>query len=196
MKLIVGLGNPGLRYKNTKHNAGFWVIEKIAKEENIPFNKRKFNARYGQGKISNKSCLLLEPLTFMNLSGQAVRGFLSYFKISLKDILIILDDINLNLGEIRLRGSGTSGGHQGLNSIIELLGTEDIARLRLGIKTQEEIADLAKYVLCPFSKKEDRLEVEQMIKRAKEAVIVWVEDGVVSAMNTFNKKRREFLGYE
>ena len=113
MKLIVGLGNPGLRYKDTKHNAGFWVMKKVSLALKSPFNKRKFNSRWAQGKLDGKSFILVKPLAFMNLSGQPVRNFVDYFKVDLDDILVVVDDIHLSLGEIRLRSGGGGGGHHG-----------------------------------------------------------------------------------
>jgi len=191
MKLIAGLGNPGLCYKETKHNAGFWIIKKVSLALKCSFSKRKFNSRFAQGRFKGENVILVKPLSFMNLSGQPVRGFADYFKVSLDDILIIVDDISLDLGEIRLRGQGGAGGHNGLRSVIEHLKTDSFARLRFGINTQDKYSDLSKHVLTPFKNKKDILSRNKMIEVARDAVLCWLEEGIVSAMNKYNKKREE-----
>jgi PTH1 family peptidyl-tRNA hydrolase len=191
MKLIAGLGNPGLCYKETKHNAGFWVMKKVSAAFKSSFNRRKFNSRVAQGRFKGESFILVKPLAFMNLSGQPVKNFIDYFKISLDDILIIIDDISLNLGEIRLRSQGSAGGHNGLRSVIKHLKTDSFARLRFGINTQGRYDDLSKHVLSPFNNKKDILKKNKMIEIAKDAVLCWFEEGIVSAMNRYNKKREE-----
>ena len=153
MKLIVGLGNPGLRYKKTKHNAGFWVIDGLAKEYDVKFNKRKFNALWGQLNLNNENIILAKPQTYMNLSGNSVRGFADYFNIDPDDILIVFDDIHLALGIIRLRQEGSAGGHNGLKSVISCLGTKQIPRLRMGVQTEHDVGNLADYVLSSFKDK-------------------------------------------
>ncbi|MFH1062586.1 MAG: aminoacyl-tRNA hydrolase [Candidatus Omnitrophota bacterium] len=191
IKLIVGLGNPGANYKNTKHNAGFWVVEAIAKELDISLNQRKFNSQWAQGKYCNSSFILAKPLTYMNLSGNAVRSFVDYFKISLTDILIIFDDAHLKLGTIRIRKSGSAGGHNGLRSIIKELGTSDIARLRFGVSSGAPGIDLSNYVLSGFSNKADEQIAKETVAEAKNAGLSWMEKDIDFAMNTFNPKRRE-----
>ncbi|MFH1459808.1 MAG: aminoacyl-tRNA hydrolase [Candidatus Omnitrophota bacterium] len=190
MKLIIGLGNPGIRYKKTKHNAGFWVIDKIADTQNIAFNKRKFNTQCAEFNYHQDNVLLVKPLTYMNLSGQAVKNLVDYFKVPLDNTLIIFDDVSLILGTIRLRESGSAGGHQGLASVIEYLGTNRINRLRFGIKTQTQYNDLANFVLKGFSNKEEKLAAEQTVTLAQAAVFCWLDAGIKSAMNSYNKKRR------
>ncbi|MBU1924677.1 MAG: aminoacyl-tRNA hydrolase, partial [Candidatus Omnitrophica bacterium] len=156
MKLIVGLGNPGFKYRNTKHNMGFWVIDRIAKEKKIALTRRKFNAQWGESRYGqNKKFIIAKPLTFMNLSGQAVRKLIDYFKLRYEDILVIIDDIDLDVGTIRIKPNGTAGGHNGLASVLECVGSRDLARLRIGIKNGERAADLSGFVLTPFRKKED-----------------------------------------
>jgi peptidyl-tRNA hydrolase, PTH1 family len=190
MKLIVGLGNPGENYKHTKHNAGFWVVEAIAKELDVSFNQRKFNSQWAQGKIENNSFILAKPLTYMNLSGNAVRSFVDYFKIALSDILIVFDDVHIELGTIRIRKSGSAGGHNGLRSIINDLGTSDIARLRFGVSCSVPGRDLSDYVLSGFNKADEQI-AKQMVIVAKDAGLSWLEKDIDFAMNKFNPKRRE-----
>jgi peptidyl-tRNA hydrolase, PTH1 family len=191
IKLIVGLGNPGANYKNTKHNAGFWIVEAIAEELGISFNQRKFNSQWVQSKYCENNFILAKPLTYMNLSGNAVRSFVDYFKINLTDILIIFDDVNLNLGTIRIRKSGSAGGHNGLDSIIKCLGTSDIARLRFGVNAANPGIDLAKYVLSGFTNKDDVQKAKETVDEAKNAALIWLERDTNFAMNKFNTKRRE-----
>ncbi len=187
MKLIVGLGNPGLRYKQTKHNAGFWLIDRVAKEEKINANKRKFNALWGSGQLRRQKVILVKPLTFMNLSGKSVKSFIDYFKINLDSVLVVYDDISLKLGNIRLRADGGAGGHNGMCSVIDNLGTNKFARLRLGISTASEEKNLSNYVLSKFRKKDDQLRSQEMLQQAEETVLCWLDKGIVCAMNKFNK---------
>lgn len=189
MKLVVGLGNPGFNYKKTKHNAGFWVLDQIAKEEKVELSKHKFNSLYGEGYVNNEKFILIKPLTFMNLSGKAVKYFFNYFKVNLEDILIVFDDVNLSLGDIRFRDSGSAGGHNGLSSIIDYLGTADFPRLRLGTKTGEYSDNLSNYVLSGFSDKKNSNIAKEMVRLAKEAVLCWLNNGIVFAMNKYNKKK-------
>ena len=196
MKLIVGLGNPGLCYKNTKHNAGYWVIDKVAKNLKASFNKRKFNARWATGREHNNTFIIAKPLTFMNLSGCSVQGFVDYYKISLENILIVYDDINLKLGTIRLKPKGGAGGHNGMKSVIEVLGTNDFSRLRFGIGNQTGHRDLSKYVLSSFKGKEDVSLRDEAVNSAVEAVLNWFENDINFAMNKHNEKRREISNHE
>ncbi|MFC1590375.1 aminoacyl-tRNA hydrolase [Candidatus Omnitrophota bacterium] len=186
MRLIVGLGNPGRKYRLTKHNVGFLVLEKIAKENRIRLVKRDaYRALVGKGEICGKSAMLLLPQTYMNLSGQAVAVAKRKDVKSLDDMIVIGDDINLELGRVRIRKKGSSGGHKGLKSVIEHLGTNGFARMRMGIATGIHRGDLADYVLEPFTKK-DLKTVSGMVDRAEEAVGVWIECGIEAAMSRFN----------
>lgn len=190
MKLIVGLGNPGFKYRNTKHNLGFWVIDRIAKDKKIALTRRKFDARWGEGRYGqNKKFIIAKPLTFMNLSGQAVRELIDYFKLRYEDVLVIVDDIDLNIGAIRIRANGTAGGHNGLASILECVGNQDLARLRIGIKSEERAADLSRFVLTPFRKKEDLNLIKKAVHEAAGAALCWLEKGIIFTMNNFNKKK-------
>lgn len=187
MKLVVGLGNPGEKYKNTRHNIGFIVIENL--KENFSGWKinKKINAEISEGKIDNEKVLLLKPQTFMNNSGRAVAAAANFYKIKTGDILVIHDDIDLPLGKIRVKKDGSSGGHQGVESIISSLGTENFIRLKIGVGsiTRPKTFDAAKFVLKNFSKTENKT-VNEAIKKATEAVAVIFTDGVEMAMNQFN----------
>ena len=196
MKLIVGLGNPGLGYKNTKHNAGFWVADKVARIFNPSFDKRKFNARWAQGKHKNRSFIIIKPHTFMNLSGSTVKNFAAYFKVTLEDEIIIFDDVSLKLGSIRLKAQGGAGGHNGMRSIIETLRTNDFARLRFGIETEGAHKDLSKYVLTAFKSKEDLKLKDKTVELAAEAVLDWFIKDINFAMNRHNERGREISNHE
>ncbi len=185
MKLIVGLGNPGLRYKNTRHNIGFLIIDKLSKKFNIPIKKRKYKGLLGRGSIKSGKVSLFMPQTYMNLSGEAVREAVKKEKVNLEDILVIYDDIDLKLGLMRLRKEGRSGGHKGLESIIECLGTTEIPRLRIGIGKGSDVVD---FVLSPFDSKEKPL-LKDIIKEVVACVATWVEGGPDKAMTRFNKKQ-------
>lgn len=187
MKLIVGLGNPGLRYKNTKHNLGFQVIETLSKKFEIKLNKKKFNAIFGRGKINTQSVILAQPLTFMNNSGQAVKALMRRFNIELDDLIIICDDFNLDLGNIRIRKRSSSGGHNGLNSVIEILETKDFLRLRIGIGTLPLRQDPAVYVLKKFTK-DGKAIIKKIIPLSCDAITTIISEGVEVAMNKYNRK--------
>jgi len=153
MKLIVGLGNPGYEYENTRHNIGFKFIDSFAKSLNINIDKKKFNGLYNEVVINDEKIILLKPQTYMNLSGESVIKFINYYKISPDDILIINDDLDLSFGKIRLRSCGSSGGHKGLSNIILHLNTDKFKRLKVGISNNKTI-DTKDYVLGKFSKDE------------------------------------------
>ncbi len=153
MKLIVGLGNPGKEYENTRHNIGFIFIDNFAKSLGINIEKEKFNGLYTQITINNEKVILLKPLSFMNLSGEVVRRYVDFFKLDINDILIINDDLDLDFGRIRLRQSGSSGGHNGLKNIAQHLNTEKFKRLKIGISNDKAI-DTKDYVLGKFNKEE------------------------------------------
>ena len=153
MKLVVGLGNPTNDYINTRHNMGFMFVDKYLESKNLNVNyKQKFNANYVENVINGEKVIFIKPLTYMNNSGVAVRSFVNFYKISSEDILVISDDLDLELGKFRFRNKGSSGGHNGLKSIIENLGTESFKRLRIGISNDKR--DVISYVLSKFSKKE------------------------------------------
>jgi PTH1 family peptidyl-tRNA hydrolase len=188
VKVILGLGNPGLRYKFSRHNLGFLVVERLAKAKRIRITRRAFNSLYGQGTIGEQEVLLAKPCTFVNLSGQAANSIVKRKKIDLKDLLVVCDDINLSLGEIRIRGKGSDGGHNGLRSIIDALGSQAFARLRIGVGSPAQRAGgLSHYVLGRFNRQENKV-ISETIEKAAGASELWIEEGIERAMNRFNKK--------
>ena len=185
MKLIVGLGNPENEYSMTRHNMGFDTINLIAKKYNIEVNKSKFKGLFGQGEIEGEKVFLLKPQTFMNLSGESLAEIMKFYKIDVKDILIIYDDIDTEPGKIRIREKGSSGTHNGMKSIIAHLATEKFDRIRIGIGRPEH-NDLINYVTCKI-KEEDYKILEEGIKKAANATICLIKEGTAKAMNKFNK---------
>ena len=187
MMLIIGLGNPGKEYSGTRHNAGFEVIDKLAYDYNIDVSKGKHKAVIGEGNIKGKKAVLIKPLTFMNLSGESVREAVNWYKVTPQDIIVIYDDISLSVGEIRVRQKGSAGGHNGMKSIIQQLGTDEFTRVRVGVGEKPQGWDLADYVLGKFSKEEIPVIIEGFTK-ASEAVELILTKDVNAAMNKFNKK--------
>ncbi len=188
MKLIIGLGNPGFRYRNTRHNIGFLVVRRIAKEFRIPLKKKRYKGILGTGAIAGKKTTLFMPLTYMNLSGEAVEEIVNTQKINSENTLVVCDDINLEFGLIRLRTKGSSGGHKGLCSVIEHLGTNEFPRLRIGIGRKTEAKDRANFVLSRFDS-DERLALRDIIEKAVECVVVWIKLGPDRAMSAFNKRQ-------
>ena len=184
MKLIVGLGNPGKKYEHTRHNMGFDVVDLFSELSQIDVDKEVFHGLLGRGEVFDEDIMLFKPTTFMNLSGNAVREVVSYFKIPLEDVIIIYDEMALPPGKIRLRPEGSSGGHKGMQNIIELLGTEQIKRIRVGIGEPED-RDNIDFVLSKPSKEEREL-IDDAIKEAIEALKEILKSGFDRAMNKFN----------
>ena len=183
MKLIVGLGNPGKKYEHTRHNMGFDVIDFFADFARIDIDKEAFKGLVGRGKCFDEDVYLLKPQTFMNLSGESVREIVNYFKIDQSDIVVVFDDMALNPGHIRLRPSGSSGGHKGMQNIIEQLGTNDIKRIRIGIG--EPTYDTIDYVLSkPL--KDDMPLINEAIENAAEAIKEYLKNGFDKAMTKYN----------
>lgn len=191
MKLIVGLGNPGKAYARNRHNVGFQCLNHFAKLHSIRFDRRQCQARVGIGKVRNEKLLLAKPGTFVNLTGKSLACLVRRYKVPLSDLLVIYDDLDLPLGRIRLRQSGSSGGHKGMNSIISALGSEDFARARVGIgRPQVEGKSLSEdaiisYVLSDFSPEEEAI-IKPAIARASEAIDCFLTQGIKAAMNKFN----------
>lgn len=185
MKLIVGLGNPGFRYRNTRHNIGFLVVKEISKTFGIPVKKRRFKGFLGTGSIDGKKASLFMPQTYMNLSGDAVAAAVKKKRIAPAELLIIHDDIDLKFGSIRLRENGSPAGHKGMKSVIERLGTAEFPRLRVGIGKSRKARDIVKFVLMPFDSGERRL-LRGLIKKAAECAVMWVNDGPDRAMARYN----------
>lgn len=184
MKLIVGLGNPGKKYADSRHNTGFKVIDLLAKELSIDVNKEDFQGLYGRGKFLEEDIFLLKPMTFMNLSGQSVQMLATFFKIAPEDMMIVFDDMAIPPGKIRLRLLGSSGGQKGMQNIIEMLGTSAIRRIRVGIGEPEN-KDAIDYVLGKPTPEEKPL-VESAIEQAEKAILDALRNGFHHAMSTFN----------
>ncbi|NLV91447.1 MAG: aminoacyl-tRNA hydrolase [Firmicutes bacterium] len=185
MKLVVGLGNPGLKYAQTRHNFGFMVIEELVRRHGVTLTAGSFSALSGSVRINGEKVILLMPQTFMNNSGRAVGPAANYYRIAPEDILVIYDDLDLALGEVRLRAKGSAGGHNGMKSIIAALGTQEFARLRLGIDRPTHSEEVINYVLSNFPKADQPL-VEEVITTAADAAELWITDGVTVAMSKFN----------
>lgn len=190
MKLIVGLGNPGRLYIASRHNVGFIVITALGQSNKIILKKEKsVFSLIGRGRIERENVALAMPLTFMNLSGIAVKAMLKKFRLNLEDLLVVCDDLDLDFGRIRLRPSGSSGGHRGLKSIASSLGEEGFARLRVGIgrpSGQQDI-ETAEYVLSPFNGKE-KGQLKQVTEKASQCCASWITKGVLETMSIFNKR--------
>ena len=188
MFLIVGLGNPGKQYENTRHNVGFDAIDVLVDEYRIPSSGKQHKAMYGKGVIEGQKVILAKPLTYMNLSGEAVRAMVDYYKIDPEtELLVIFDDISLALGNIRIRKKGSAGGHNGIKSIITHLGTQNFQRIKVGVGEKPKNWDLADYVLGAFSK-DDRKLVDEALERTAKAAALIVQGEIDEAMNLYNKK--------
>ena len=184
VKLVVGLGNPGAQYKGTRHNIGFAVIDEIARRAAVGFESAPAEAVIAKWRRPEGGALLAKPLTFMNLSGQAVGEIARYFKVDVPDVLIVVDEVQLPLGRLRARARGSAGGHNGLKSVIAHLG-DDFSRLRIGVGRGEQQRDLADHVLSRFEK-EEAAEVERMTTRAADAAEMFITSGIEAVMNAFN----------
>ena len=187
MRLIAGLGNPGPRYKNTRHNAGFMVVDKLAAEFGISVNKNKFDVRYGRGSIEGHEVILAKPMAFMNLSGWPVQQLAAYFRINSKDLIVVHDDIDLAFGRLKIKEKGGHGGHKGLKSIINAVGEDEFVRLRIGIGRSEEGSNVSDYVLGPFFGDESK-QLDSVLIRARDAVVTILTEGSRVGMNRFNRK--------
>jgi PTH1 family peptidyl-tRNA hydrolase len=196
IKIVVGLGNPGNEYVDTRHNMGFRVIDLLAETLKIDVKKRKFSARIGMGEFAGKKLILLKPWRLMNRSGEPVAKAAAFYKLALDDLLVVTDDMDLEPSRIRVRAKGSAGGHNGLADIIQGLGTDEFARLRIGIgrpprlPTQDGAAghsteeDAADFVLDRPA--EERPLLNEAVERARDAVLCWIECGIEAAMNRFN----------
>jgi PTH1 family peptidyl-tRNA hydrolase len=186
LHLVVGLGNPGAEYAKTRHNAGFTLVERLAARWKTDWtNERKFNARVARAGRNGGRILLCRPQTFMNLSGEAVGAVRDFYQLPLTGLMVVVDDADLPLGEIRLRPAGGSGGHHGLESIARHLGSGDFARLRLGIGRADGRREITDYVLGRFEAGESAL-MEKVFGRAADQIECWLDDGIEKAMNRFN----------
>jgi len=186
VKIVVGLGNPGPKYDKTRHNYGFMVIDELLRRYRVQPTAGSFSALIAQVASSGDKVLLVKPMTFMNASGSAVGPLARYYKVEPENILVVVDDLDLPLGHMRMRPKGSSGGHNGLKSIIAALGTEDFPRLRLGIGSPGDRNEVINYVLAPFPKVDVPI-VQQVVVRAADAVEEWLVHGVDHVMSRFNK---------
>lgn len=186
MKLIVGLGNPGRRYAATAHNLGFEVVERLARRWGMALRSiERYEAEIAEGQVASIPALLVRPRTFMNLSGKAVAAIARQRELGPDDLLVVTDDVNLPIGRLRIRPSGRAGGHNGLKSIIECLGSDAFARLRIGIHPGGEIDDLVQYVLAKLPP-EERRRLDKMLDLAADAAEHWAAQGAVAAADRFN----------
>ena len=193
MKIVIGLGNPGLKYKFTRHNIGFRIVDGLAQDIETEFKKVKsYYSLISREMINNHKIMLVKPQTFMNLSGRAVTRVASYYKIPLQDLLIVYDDLNLELGQIRIRKKGSAGGHKGMESIMQYLHSEEIPRLRIGIGSPSVNFnfDCVSYVLSNFNGDEEN-KIKEIIKLSTKAIKTVIEEGFEKAMRKYNRKLLE-----
>jgi PTH1 family peptidyl-tRNA hydrolase len=188
MKLVVGLGNPGRQYEGTRHNLGFEVLRVLRERYAAPPPRLKFDAELTEIDLAGERVLLAAPLTYMNLSGQSVRQVLNFYKLTPADLLVVSDDLNLPCGRLRMRAQGSAGGQKGLQNIIDQLGTNQFARLRIGIDRPPAGRDSTDYVLQRFTRTE-RERIEPALAAAADGVELWVREGVAAAMNAINGPR-------
>ena len=190
MYIIVGLGNPGKQYEHTRHNVGFEVIDRLAEKHDILMTERKHRAICGKGLIGGQKVMLVKPQTFMNLSGESVKSAVDFYQIGTDELIVVYDDVSLSPGQLRIRRSGSAGGHNGIKNIIAQLGTQEFPRVKVGVGEKPDRMDLADYVLSHFSKGEWEM-MEDAFKEAADAVEVMIADGADTAMNRFNAKKNE-----
>ncbi len=190
MYIIVGLGNPGKQYEHTRHNVGFEVIDRLAEKHDILMTERKHRAICGKGLIGGQKVMLVKPQTFMNLSGESVKSAVDFYQIGTDELIVVYDDVSLSPGQLRIRRSGSAGGHNGIKNIIAQLGTQEFPRVKVGVGEKPDRMDLADYVLSHFSKGEWEM-MEDAFKEAADAVEVMIADGADAAMNRFNAKKNE-----
>jgi peptidyl-tRNA hydrolase, PTH1 family len=185
MRWIVGLGNPGPAYANTRHNAGFMVIDELARRFNTEVSQNKCKALVGEARVQTEKVALLKPMTFMNLSGESVRAFMDYYKVKLEDLIVVYDDLDTEVGHIRLRYQGSAGGHNGIKSIIQHTGTQTFNRIRMGVSRPKPGIVMSDYVLSTFAKAE-QAEVRKMIEEACDAVEFALFHSFEQTMAKFN----------
>ncbi|MBL8139440.1 MAG: aminoacyl-tRNA hydrolase [Acidobacteria bacterium] len=185
MKLLVGLGNPGAKYHGTRHNIGFRVIDALARRWSVDQWREQHQALVAKVRAGDEAVLVAKPMTFMNLSGEAVAGLAGFYKVAVPDVLVVLDEVALPLGRLRAGRGGSHGGHNGLKSVIARLGTSDVPRLRIGVGRGDGRRELADHVLGVFAA-EERDQVEAAVLRAAEASVMFVTDGIERVMNVFN----------
>ncbi len=185
MKLVVGLGNPGRRYEGTRHNVGYEILAQLARQYGTSAVRSRFHGEVVEAELGGQKSLLLSPTTFMNLSGVSVQEAVNFYKLPSEDLLVLCDDLNLPVGRLRLRARGSAGGQKGLDDIIGRLGTEEFARLRVGIGSAPEGRDWAGYVLSKFTPEELPV-IQQAMGLAADAVVAWAREGIEICMNQYN----------
>lgn len=185
--IIVGLGNPGDKYEKTRHNVGFNVIDLLAKEYSIDVSKLKHKALIGEGRVGTEKVILVKPMTYMNLSGESVVDICNYYNVDLENVIVIYDDIDLDVGKIRIRKKGSGGTHNGMRSIIKCLGSNEFPRVRVGISKPKNGQDLADFVLSRFSK-EDEKSLQESFENSVAAVDCAIRNDLDLAMNRYNMK--------
>lgn len=190
MKLIVGLGNPGIKYRGTRHNIGFEVVDEIARRHELIFESSPVDVVIARVRRTGDSWMLAKPETFMNLSGQAVGALVNYYRIEIDDVLVVMDDVNLPLGRLRVRRVGSDGGHNGLRSVLDVLGREEVARLRVGVDRGDKRRALSAHVLAKFEKDESEI-VNSAIYSAANAAELFVREGLDVVMSRFNNVESE-----
>jgi len=190
--LIVGLGNPGDAYAETRHNAGFMVVDEVASTYGIALQKRKFDTLYGRGVVEGTRVVLAKPMAFMNRSGPPVRRMADYFKLSCTDLIIVSDDIDLTYGRIKIKEKGGDGGHKGLKSIIDAFNSREFTRVRIGIGRSNAEASVTNHVLGRFNADETQV-LSRVVERARDAVVTILCKGLKEGMNRFNNKRNVVL---
>ena len=183
MYLIVGLGNPGIEYRNTRHNIGFNAVDYLGEKYNIDINRKKFKGEYGEGRVSGDKVILLKPTTYMNLSGESIKEAANFYKIPNDQIIVIYDDVSLDIGRLRIRGKGSAGGHNGIKSIISHLNSDVFPRIKIGVGQPE--GDLIAHVLGKFSK-DDMDKLQKVIDVAVLATEEIIKNDEIEAMNKYN----------
>lgn len=185
MYVIVGLGNPGRKYKDSRHNVGFSVIDILSKRYNTKINKIKFKSLYGESKINGEKIFLVKPQTFMNNSGETVLEISNFYKVPLENIIVIQDDIDIDFASLRVRSKGSAGSHNGMKSIIYLLKSDKFPRIKIGVGRPEPGRDLADFVLGRFTKEEE-MDINETLEKAADAVECLIKEGISSSMNKYN----------
>ncbi|MDU2109658.1 MAG: aminoacyl-tRNA hydrolase [Peptoniphilus rhinitidis] len=185
MYIIVGLGNPGKKYEDTRHNIGFKTIDALADKLNIKVNKIKFKGLVGEGRIAGEKVILLKPHTFMNNSGESVVEILNFYKLKPENLLVVVDDIDIEFAQLKIKKNGSAGTHNGLKSIVNLIGSKDFARFKIGVGKKHPNEDLASFVLSNFPSR-DKKHIEDAVDACSESIIKTVTDGIDVAMNFYN----------
>lgn len=185
MYIIIGLGNPGKKYEHTRHNAGFDAIDKLAEKHNIKMDKLKHKALLGEGRIGAEKVVLIKPQTYMNLSGESVLSVCQFYKPEFDKLIVMYDDIDLEVGKLRIRKKGSAGSHNGMKSIIKCIGTQEFPRIRIGVSKPPEGWDLANFVLSKYPKEQEK-DLEESFERAVLTIEEIIDSGIESAMNKYN----------